>query len=160
MLEERRQVEKERVRQSRLHDFLGLPNLILKAASIIAILVGCSVLLGWTLDVDVLKRILPGLVAMNPATAIAFILAGVSLLLMQPQNTASRLRRIAQGLAFAVALVGLIKFIGILVGCWHRPVALSGEIGVGSRRNRDLQPNGTQHRAELFLAWFSPVAPG
>ena len=116
MLEERRQVEKERGRQARLHDFLGLPNLILKAASTIAILVGCSVLLGWTLDVDVLKRILPGLVAMNPATAIAFILAGVSLLLMQPQNTASRLRRIAQGLAFAVALVGLIKFIGILSG--------------------------------------------
>jgi PAS domain S-box-containing protein len=116
MLEERRQVEKERGRQARLHDFLGLPNLILKAASTIAILVGCSVLLGWTLDVDVLKRILPGLVAMNPATAIAFILVGVSLLLMQPQNTASRLRRIAQGLAFAVALVGLIKLIGILSG--------------------------------------------
>lgn len=96
--------------------FLGLPDLVLKAASAIAILVGCSVLVGWTLDVDVLKRILPGLVAMNPTTAIAFVLAGMSLWLLRAQTTASRLRRIAQGLAFAVALVGLIKLVGILSG--------------------------------------------
>jgi signal transduction histidine kinase len=94
----------------------GLPDLVLKAASAIAILVGCSVLVGWTLDVDVLKRILPGLVAMNPTTAIAFVLAGMSLWLLRAQNTASRLRRIAQGFAFAVALVGLIKLVGILSG--------------------------------------------
>ena len=94
----------------------GLPDLVLKAASAIAILIGCSVLVGWTIDVDVLKRILPGLVAMNPTTAIAFVLAGMSLWLLRAQNTASRLRRIGQGLAFAVALVGLIKLVGILAG--------------------------------------------
>ena len=157
MLEERRQVEKERGRQARLHDFLGLPNLILKAASTITILVGCSVLLGWTLDVDVLKRILPGLVAMNPATAIAFILVGVSLLLMQPQNTASRLRRIAQGLAFAVALVGLIKLIGILSG-WDVGIdqllfreKLESEAAVTGIPNR-MAPNTALNFFSLGLA--------
>ena len=96
--------------------FVGLPDLVLRAASAVAVLAGCSVLAGWTLDVDVLKRILPGLVAMNPTTAIAFVLAGIALWLLRIQNTASRLRHIARGLAFAVALVGLIKLVGILSG--------------------------------------------
>ena len=41
---------------------------------------GGIVLLGWSLGNEVLKRILPGLVAMNPVTALGFILAGASLL--------------------------------------------------------------------------------
>ncbi len=95
---------------------LGPLHLVSRAVSVVAILVGSSVLVGWTLDVDVLKRIFPGLVAMNPATAIAFVLAGLSLWLVQAQNRTSGLRRIARGLAFAVALVGLIKLVGILSG--------------------------------------------
>lgn len=94
----------------------GSLDLLVKAASAIAVLVGCSVLVGWTLNVESLKRTLPGLVAMNPTTAIAFVLAGLSLWLLQAQNRASGQRRIAQGLAFAVALIGLIKLVGILSG--------------------------------------------
>ncbi len=85
-------------------------------ASAIAILVVCSVLVGWTLNIDVPKRVLPGLVAMNPAAALAFILAGVSLLLARAQGRDSTLDRIAQGLAFAVTLVGLFTLIGMLFG--------------------------------------------
>ena len=88
---------------------------ISQVASAIAILVGCLVLIGWTLDVGIFKRILPGLVAMNPTTAVAFILAGLSLLL-RTQSMASSSRRIAQGLAFAVALIGLLKLVEILFG--------------------------------------------
>ena len=87
-----------------------------QAAGAVAVLVGCLVLAGWTLDVDVLKRMLPGLVAMNPATALAFILAGASLLLLLNENADQRLRRIAQGLALAVALIGLLKLVRILFG--------------------------------------------
>ena len=42
-------------------------------ASALAILVGCMVVVGWTLDVGVLQRVLPGLVAMNPVTAVSFV---------------------------------------------------------------------------------------
>ncbi len=73
-------------------------------------------LLGWTLDIDVLKRVLPGLIAMNPTTAIAFVLASASLLLVQVEPAAERLHRIGRGLALAVALVGLLKLVGILSG--------------------------------------------
>ena len=40
---------------------------------------GGIVLLGWSLGNEMLMRILPGLVAMNPVTALGFILAGTSL---------------------------------------------------------------------------------
>ncbi|MDQ3317959.1 MAG: hypothetical protein M3522_11585, partial [Actinomycetota bacterium] len=60
---------------ARLRAFSGL-------SAGVAVLVGSLVLVGWALDVGVLKRILPNLVAMNPVTAISFVLAGVSLWLL------------------------------------------------------------------------------
>ncbi len=74
------------------------------------------VLVGWTLDVGVLKRVLPGLVAMNPVTAVGFVLAGVSTWLLQEERASHRVRRIARACALVVALVGLLKLIQILAG--------------------------------------------
>ena len=87
-----------------------------RAASIFAVFVGCFVLVGWTFDVEILKRILPGLVAMNPVTALAFILAGVSLRLLGAEGEDPRLVRLARGVALTVALVGLLKIIKISSG--------------------------------------------
>lgn len=95
---------------------LSLLNLIPKVASTVAILVGCVVLVGWTLNIDVLKRILPGLVAMNPATAIAFVIAGAATRLLLNKDVDRRPRRLAQGLALVVTTVGLLKLVEILFG--------------------------------------------
>ena len=141
-----KKIERLGLPNSAVLGFLGLPDLLLKTASAIVILVGCTVLIGWTLSIDVLKRILPGLVAMNPTTAITFVLAGMSLWLLRAGKTASRLRRIAKGLAFAVALVGLIKLVGILSG-WNLgidellfPGQLESEAAVTGIPNR-MAPN-------------------
>src|SRR5882672_12603345 len=48
-------------------------------SALFAVMVASLVLVGWTLQVESLKRVLPDLVAMNPLTALCFILAGVSL---------------------------------------------------------------------------------
>lgn len=86
-----------------------------RAAGAIAILAGCSVLLGWALEIEGLKRVLPRLVAMNPMTAVAFVLASVSLLLIVGTEPADeRLGRIGRGLALAVASVGLVKLVEAL----------------------------------------------
>ena len=54
---------------------LALPSV----ASAFAVCIGILVLLGWSFDLEPLKRVLPGFVAMNPATAALFIFTGIAL---------------------------------------------------------------------------------
>jgi hypothetical protein len=49
--------------------------------------VGSLVLVGWTLDIATLKSVAPGFVTMKANTALAFLLAGVSLWLLQPETS-------------------------------------------------------------------------
>ncbi len=74
-----------------------------RAASIIAILTGCMVLVGWGLKIELFKSIVSGLVAMNPVTALAFILLGFSLWLSTSQPT-NRRRHLAQACGSVVIL--------------------------------------------------------
>jgi hypothetical protein len=48
------------------------------AAAMAAALIANLVLIGWTFDVDLLKRVIPGLVAMNPMTALTFLIGAIS----------------------------------------------------------------------------------
>src|SRR5713226_8625809 len=90
-----------------------------RAASIFPVAVGILVLIGWWGDIDVLRRIVSGLVAMNPATAIGFICLGLSL---AAQTRVSVPPRVGQTLlsvpAFVALLIGLIK-IAALVTPWN-----------------------------------------
>jgi len=54
-----------------------------RATSLFVVVVGSLVLLGWQLGVAELTSLLPGRIAMNPLTALGFILAGASLWLLQ-----------------------------------------------------------------------------
>jgi methyl-accepting chemotaxis protein len=78
----------------------------------LVVLVAALVLVGWRFDIELLKRVLPGLVAMNPATAVAFIICGSSLWLV----ASSRARGLAQSLAAGAACLGLLKLCGLLLG--------------------------------------------
>lgn len=84
-----------------------------KAVGALAIIVGCLALLGWLLGVPALTSIFPGLATMKPNTALCFVLAGVSLCLIQSQSdhmsdAASRWNRVARILSGAIALMGLL----------------------------------------------------
>ena len=57
-----------------------IPDRFAAAAAFLVILIGSLVVLGWTLGLEWLKRVAPGLVAMNPMTAVLFLLLGVALL--------------------------------------------------------------------------------
>jgi signal transduction histidine kinase/CheY-like chemotaxis protein len=90
--------------------FLSYLRRFAQAAGAVVFVVGCLVLLGWALDRDALTSVIPGLVAMNPLTALAFILASVSLwLLSGPQQIDARARRVAWVCAALVALAALLK---------------------------------------------------
>ena len=79
---------------------------------ITVILVAVLVLVGWWLDVAALRSVGPGLVAMNPATALAFMLAGVSLWLQRHEKVPLAGRRFALWLAALVVVAGLLRLVG------------------------------------------------
>lgn len=85
-------------------------------SSVAAILVGGLVLVGWALDVTVLKSVRPGLATMKANTALAFILAGAALWLRQTERANQLTHHLAQALAFIVALVGLLTLSEYLFG--------------------------------------------
>jgi PAS domain S-box-containing protein len=90
-----------------------------KGAALFAVGVGWVVLAGWLAGNEFLKRIFPGLVAMNPATALGFILAGASLYWSYDKRdlAAGKVRRrIGVFSACAVMMVGAVKLAGCLFG--------------------------------------------
>ncbi|HET9418199.1 MAG TPA: hypothetical protein VFO30_02575, partial [Chthoniobacterales bacterium] len=88
------------------------------AATATALIAGL-VLIGWTFDVDLLKRVVPGLVAMNPMTAVAFLLGAISLFLFSDEKSDGRASfhpPLARGCALLIALIGVAKLVAIARG--------------------------------------------
>ena len=85
-----------------------------------AVFIGILVLIGWSFDLEPLKRVVPGFVAMNPASAVLFILIGIAL------ASALRSRSLVTGVmgkvlsAFVVVAAAseLLEFAGIC----HSPI--------------------------------------
>ncbi len=84
-----------------------------KAAALLAIATATAVVIGWIFAIEPLKRISPGFVAMNPVTAICFVLSGAALYLLTDPSGTKRL--IARILATTVLFVGAIKLAGYVV---------------------------------------------
>ena len=95
-------------------------EVISAAAGGLAVLIAGLVLAGWTWDIDPLKRILPGLVSMNPMTAVAFVLAGISLWLQHAPDAApapaTRRLRFARLAASTVVVIGLLRLAAVALG--------------------------------------------
>jgi two-component system sensor histidine kinase/response regulator len=92
--------------------------LFARGAGAAVILIGGLVLVGWMFDVGVLKSLTPDKISMNPGgTAVAFMLAGVSLYAQAIERGMSRRRR-TLGIACAVGvlLLGLARLGGYLGG--------------------------------------------
>ncbi|MDO8670903.1 MAG: hypothetical protein Q7O66_05665, partial [Dehalococcoidia bacterium] len=108
-----------------------------RAAGVFVLLLGLLVLVGWTLDIGVLKSILPGFVSMKANTALAFIFSGAALLLLPPGPAVAWRRNLALASAGAVAVLGLANLAEYLCGL---------DLGIDQLFFRDPQ--------------LSPVPPG
>lgn len=82
------------------------------------VLVGTLVLFGWASDLTTLKSLVPGFVAMNPATALAFILCGIALWLSRTERP-GQATRIPTLVGFCIASIILIALVR-LIGYWFR----------------------------------------
>ncbi|HEY3781028.1 MAG TPA: ATP-binding protein [Fimbriimonadaceae bacterium] len=95
-------------------------NITNRAAAITAItLISVSLLViaGWLFQIEFLKSLVPGLVPMNPMTALCFIATGVAVwLLRNPKQSTKAPRAVANCLATAVIAVAAIRLIGYAAG--------------------------------------------
>jgi methyl-accepting chemotaxis protein len=87
-----------------------------RRAGIAVTAVGVAVLIGWMLNIPLLKSIHPSLVTMKANTALAFLLSGIALLMLQAGPADQRKLRIARWCALAVALVGLLTLSEYILG--------------------------------------------
>ena len=94
---------------------IDLTRAVAVVSSAVAAL-GTLVLLGWALDIEQLRRIPPDPIVMLPNTAVGFIMTGIALWLLRRPRASDTGKRVAQGLAVAVLLLGLVSFIERLSG--------------------------------------------
>jgi PAS domain S-box-containing protein len=111
-------------------------------SSLFAIVIGLSVLAGWTCNFRPLMTILPGLTPMKVNTAISFCLAGLSLLLLT--NPAAGLvrhsRKLSAALAGAVAMIGALSLVEYVFGV---------NIGIDQLLIRDFVTNLPAHPGRM-----------
>src|SRR5688500_9695762 len=70
---------------------------------------GILVFVGWWFDIATLKQVLPDLVAMNPVTALTFLIAGISLFALYGKTSFER-RALVRYLRLTCAL--FVKTVG------------------------------------------------
>ena len=101
-------------------------------------LLAVLVLIGWALGIEPLKRVLPGLVAMNPTTAVTFLLAAFSLWMLRREAAPQGVRVAGLGCAAMVCTVGALRLthvlfdVGPAIDQWLVPVGAIEPTGVAS----------------------------
>ena len=100
-------------------DYLSRLHILSKLAALVVIGAGWLVLCGWWLDIPVLYRISPQLPQVEPTSAVAFMLTGLALLVLQPVSVSVTQLYTGRGLAVlgcVLGCVGLAEYFGWVHG--------------------------------------------
>jgi len=100
-----------------LHHIVSL-KLTSRVLNIIVVLIPGIVLLGWTLHSEMLKRVRPGLVAMNPMSAICFLALAAALGTLHSESGTRRMRQIGSVCACLVIGISLLVLARYVFG-WN-----------------------------------------
>jgi two-component system, cell cycle sensor histidine kinase and response regulator CckA len=115
-------------------------NWLSPALGLGVILMGCTVLVGWALDISLLKSVLPGLATMKANTALGFVLSGASLLLSRRRSGDRRTRLLARACALAVVLLALVTLGEYVMG---------GDAGIDQLLFQDTRSAVTAHPGRM-----------
>ena len=97
-----------------------------EVAETIVIVVAVLVLVGWALNVEVLRSVIPGLTAMNPGgTALAFLLTGMSLWCLTKRERDVRFTQAARVMAAAVVVLATLRLVLYVLGLEWGPDQLA-----------------------------------
>ena len=132
-------------------------------SSMFSIAVGLMGLAGWVFQIEILKAVFPGLVAMKANTAACLVLIGLSLWWLGAGDRSSRpVSRIAKAAAAMVSAVGLLSFLEFMGG-WNFGIdqllfAETAQEAIGSVRPGLMSPITalvfvSLGLALLFLDW-------
>jgi PAS domain S-box-containing protein len=90
-----------------------------RTAGLLVIATGLLVLAGWQFEIEALKRIGSGYVAMNPLTAICFVFSGIGLWLLKHPSAAQT--QACRMISLVVFTVCTLKFIAVFTS-WDYPL--------------------------------------
>jgi signal transduction histidine kinase/CheY-like chemotaxis protein len=132
-----------------------------RGCSVLVVLVGLLVLVGWALSLESLKRGMPGHVAVNPVTALVLIVAAGALWLQHKawrEASAPRLiGPVVQGAAVVIAAVGVLTLCGYVLG---QNLGLDALVFRGRLEGNRIAPNTGLCLALLGLAlWLLERTP-
>lgn len=80
------------------------------------VIIGVLVLVGWQFDQEFLKKIIPGLVSMNPVTAICFIIIGTIIFFVNKAETSKSAIYTARAFTLLIVIIGLSCMLTNLLG--------------------------------------------
>ncbi len=86
------------------------------AACVATLLVTAAVIVGWQFDMPALKGLVPGLTAMNPATAVCFMLCAISLGLIANRASTGWRRGVSAGCVVVIGVVGAGRLLAYFYG--------------------------------------------
>ena len=116
---------------------------ISRLAGLLASLIAASVLIGWATGDEFLKRVVPGVTAMNPTTASLFLALGLALFLpRRGQNDLLDKGRV--GLGSLLLTIGTIKLADLIAGSdtgIDRVIFASQLVGPGTLNTNAMAPN-------------------
>jgi PAS domain S-box-containing protein len=101
----------------------------------LVLLLGLAVLFGWIFGIEVLRRPLVGLTAMNPVTATSFVMIGITLLAISRRSTTTPLPK---KLVFSLHALAALPIIMVLLKV--AGVSLDITLFFGSDPGQDLRP--------------------
>lgn len=85
-----------------------------RVLAVVVIILGFSVLVGWQYDLEHIKRVLPGMIVMNPVSALCFLLSGTGFLLISYDKRKFPVYIFIYTVSFILLIVSVLKFLDFI----------------------------------------------